>query len=55
MNEYKLTVLVDMLHGLCTDNFYTVQVKGSDTKAINLDIDAVLHLIEFYQNRMNEN
>ena len=51
MNEYKVSVLMEILNGMKQDNYYLCRVKGDDTKAINLDEKAVELLIEYYSNK----
>lgn len=48
MDEYKVEVLTEMLDGMKKDEFYLCRIKGDDTKAINLDEEAVKLLIEYY-------
>ena len=48
MDGYKVEVLTDILNSMQKDEFYLCRVKGDDTKAINLDEEAVKLLIEYY-------
>lgn len=48
MDSYKVEVLTDILSGMQRDKFYLCRVKGDDTKAINLDEEAVKLLIAYY-------
>jgi hypothetical protein len=48
MDEYKVEILKNILNGMQTDEFYLCRVKGDNTKAINLDENAVRLLIEYY-------
>ena len=48
MDGYKVEILTDILSSMQRDEFYLCRVKGDDTKAINLDENAVKLLIEYY-------
>ena len=48
MDSYKVELLTDILNSMKQDEFYLCRVKGDDTKAINLDEEAVKLLIEYY-------
>lgn len=48
MDGYKVEILTDILSAMQKDEFYLCRVKGDDTKAINLDEEAVKLLIEYY-------
>lgn len=48
MDGYKVEILTDILGSMQKDEFYLCRVKGDNTKAINLDEDAVKLLIEYY-------
>lgn len=48
MDGYKVGVLENILSAMQKDEFYLCRVKGGDTKAINLDEEAVKLLIEYY-------
>ena len=48
MDSYKVEILTDILNDMERDEFYLCRVKGDDTKAINLDEEAVKLLIEYY-------
>lgn len=48
MDGYKVEILTDILNSMQRDEFYLCRVKGDDTKAINLDENAVKLLIEYY-------
>ena len=49
MDGYKAEVLTDILSGMRNNEFYLCRVKGDDTKAINLDEEAVQLLIKYYE------
>lgn len=48
MDSYKVKVLTDILSNMQKDEFYLCRVKGDDTKAINLNEEAVKLLIKYY-------
>ena len=48
MDNYKVTVLTEMLNGMKQDNYYLCRLKGDNTKSINLDENAIKILIEYY-------
>lgn len=49
MNGYKVEILWHILSAMQKDEFYTCSVRGDDTKAINLNEEAVKLLIEYYR------
>jgi hypothetical protein len=54
MNEYKVTVLNQMLKDGEFDPFYCFKLKGDTTKSIDLDEDAIKILILYYKNKNNQ-
>lgn len=52
-DEYKVMVLEQILSNMEEDRYYLAQLKGCDTKAINLDRGALELLLEYYNKRGN--
>ena len=48
MDEYKVEILKNILEEMRKNKFYLCRVKGDNTKAINLDEEAIKLLIEYY-------
>ena len=48
MDNYKVNVLNEMLDGMKKNEYYLCRLKGDNTKAINLDEEAIKLLIEYY-------
>lgn len=48
MDDYKVNILTEILKAMKQDEYYICRVKGDNTKAINLDEEAVKLLIEYY-------
>ena len=48
MDNYKVTVITEMLNGMKEDNYYLCRLKGDNTNAINLDEEAIMLLIKYY-------
>ena len=48
MDDYKVKILTEILETMKQDEYYICRVKGDNTKAINLDEEAVKLLIEYY-------
>lgn len=48
MNKYKVEVLTEILKNMQEDEYYQCKIKGDNTKAINLDEEAVKMLIDYY-------
>lgn len=48
MDDYKVKLLTKILKAMKQDEYYICRVKGDNTKAINLDEEAVKLLIEYY-------
>lgn len=48
MDEYKVEILKNILEEMRKNEFYLCRVKGDNTKAINLDEEAIKLLIEYY-------
>lgn len=48
MDDYKVKILTEILEAMKQDKYYICRVKGDNTKAINLDEEAVKLLIEYY-------
>lgn len=48
MDNYKVALLNQMLREMKKDEYYLCRLKGDDTKAINLDENAIKLLIEYY-------
>ena len=48
MDDYKVKLLTEILKAMKHDEYYICRVKGDNTKAINLDEEAVKLLIEYY-------
>ncbi len=53
MDEYKVSVLKEMLDGMQQNEYYLCRLKGDNTKSINLDENAIKILIEFYSEGNN--
>ena len=48
MDDYKVKILTEILEAMKQDEYYIYRVKGDNTKAINIDEEAVKLLIEYY-------
>lgn len=48
MDDYKVKILTEIMEVMKQDEYYICRVKGDNTKAINLDEEAVKLLIEYY-------
>ena len=48
MDDYKVSILTEILNEMKNDEYYLCRLKGDDTKAINLDEEAIKLLIEYY-------
>jgi hypothetical protein len=48
MDDYKASILTEMLSGMKQDKYYLCRLKGDNTKSINLDEEAIKILIEYY-------
>ena len=49
MDDYKVKVLTEILNSMRQDEFYLCRVKGDNSKAINIDEDAIKLLIKYYK------
>jgi hypothetical protein len=48
MDDYKVSILTEILNSMKQDEYYLCRLKGDDTKSINLDEEAIKILIEYY-------
>lgn len=48
MDDYKVSILTEILNEMKNDEYYLCRLKGDDTKAINIDEGAIKLLIEYY-------
>lgn len=48
MNDYKISILKEILNQMEHNEYYLCRLKGDDTASINLDEDAIEILIEHY-------
>lgn len=48
MDDYKVSILTEILNEMKNDEYYLCRLKGDDTKAINIDEEAIKLLIEYY-------
>lgn len=51
MDNYKVSILTEMLNKMKQEEYYLCRLKGDDTKSINLDEDAIKILIEHYSKK----
>ena len=54
MDDYKVSVLTEILEKMKQDEYYLCRLKGDDTKSINIDEDAIKILIKYYSNERKD-
>jgi hypothetical protein len=51
VDNYKVSILTEMLNKMKQEEYYLCRLKGDDTKSINLDEDAIKILIKHYSKK----
>ena len=50
-DNYKVNILKEAQAGEYTDQYYTVRLKGDNTKSINIGYQALTLLIAYYEGK----